>query len=390
MQPKTQDKSLAAAPCSYETYRDAGFFSSLDGLRCLSILAVIWIHTGIRIEGLNLTQQGHLGVDLFFAISGFLITTLLLREREQWGQISLKAFYIRRSLRIFPLYYTVIVLYVIAVWAVGPTTFAGREFFANLPYFLTYTSNWFVHLDGRVIFYFAWSLATEEQFYLVWPVVEKLLRGWRAVGLIIVLLIVRALVGTAVTSGRLPDDHLGVVILLSIHPAILGGVVMAHVLHDRRTFELVRPVLGARWTAPLMLAGLVTAVELALPHGYIWVLMVLLVGSVVIRESNGLGPLLRWRPIAHIGLVSYGIYLMHMLSYNAVKQVLSTIGLEYAWLWFPATVVAATFVATISYRYYESWFLRLKNRFARVRTRHPVSAGPDKESEPQSRSSATS
>ena len=122
----TQADSLAASQCSYETYRATGFFSSLDGLRCLSILAVIWVHTGIRLEGLRLTYQGHLGVDLFFAISGFLITTLLLREREERGRISLRAFYIRRSLRIFPLYYTVVLLYVIVVWALEPRTPAGQ------------------------------------------------------------------------------------------------------------------------------------------------------------------------------------------------------------------------------------------------------------------------
>lgn len=361
----TSDESLAGAPCSYEAYRDTGFFSSLDGLRCLSILAVIWHHTGIRIEGLNLTGKGYLGVDLFFAISGFLITTLLLREHDKWGRISLRAFYIRRTLRIFPIYYTVIMLYVIVVWAMERTTLAGRDFFTNLPYFLTYTSNWFVKLDGRVTFYFAWSLATEEQFYLVWPTVEMLLRGWRSVGLIVAFLIVRELVGIAVASGRLPGDYLAVVILRSIHPAILGGVVMAHVLHDRRTFEMVRLVLRGRWAAPLILAALVAAVELSVPMGYIWTLMVLLVGSVVIRESNGLGPVLRWRPIAHVGMVSYGMYLMHMLCYNAVKKVLPTIGLDHAWLLFPVTVAVVTFAATISYRYYESRFLRLKTRFGR-------------------------
>src|SRR5579862_2132540 len=110
---------------SYDAYRQARFFSSLDGLRCLSILAVIWHHTGIRTGGVHLAEAGYLGVDLFFAISGFLITTLLLREKEQCGQISLKAFYLRRSLRIFPLYYTIIVVYLIAVWAIDRNTIAG-------------------------------------------------------------------------------------------------------------------------------------------------------------------------------------------------------------------------------------------------------------------------
>jgi peptidoglycan/LPS O-acetylase OafA/YrhL len=66
---------------THAAYRETGFFASLDGLRCLSILAVIWHHTGTRSEALLLSQQGYLGVHLFFAISGFLITTLLLRER---------------------------------------------------------------------------------------------------------------------------------------------------------------------------------------------------------------------------------------------------------------------------------------------------------------------
>ena len=364
----TPCKLLTATSCSYQTYRSTSFFNSLDGLRCLSILGVIWFHTA---KGAGFAQSGALGVDQFFAISGFLITTLLLREQEKWGRISLTAFYIRRTLRIFPLYYSMIALYIIVVWSLERTSFVGMQFFVNLPYFLTYTSNWFVHLDDRVIFYFAWSLATEEQFYLIWPTVEKFLRGWRSVGLIVALLIVREFVEIALASGRVPSDNLWVVILLSIHPAILGGVVMAHILHDQRTFAMISPVLGGRWAALLIFVGLVVALVLALPLGYIWMLMVLLVGSVVIRESNSLSPVLTWRPIAHVGIVSYGMYLMHMLSYHAVNEVLITIGLNHEWLRFTTTAVVTTFAATISYRYYESWFLRIKNRFARGQTHRP-------------------
>ena len=374
MQPACNEKLCAAASCTYETYRNTSFFASLDGLRCLSILAVIWHHTGMHIEGLSFTQRGFLGVDLFFAISGFLITTLLLREKERWGGISLGSFYIRRTLRIFPVYYTVIILYIIIVWSLERTSFLGQQFFSNLPYFLTYTSNWFVKPDHRVIFYFAWSLATEEQFYLIWPTVEKFLNGWRPVGLIIAILMVRELVEIAVAFGQMRGDNWGVVILLSIHPAILGGVVMAHLLHDRRIFAFVSPLLGGRWSAFIIFIGLIVAVELNLPQGGVWLLMVLLVGSVVIFELNSLRPLLTWRPIVHIGMVSYGIYLMHMISYNAVKEMLPVIGLDYSWLWFPSTVLLSTFAATLSYRYYESWFLRLKSQFARVQTRHPVPA----------------
>ena len=146
----------------------------------------------------------------------------------------------------------------------------------------------------------------------------------------------------------------------------------AAVLHDRRGFELVSPVLGNRWAAPLALAGLLMTIEGGLPMGGIWGLMVALVGCVVIRETNGLAPILGWRPIAHIGVVSYGMYLLHMLSFHAVKWMLSAIGLNHEWLWFPATVVAATLAATLSYRYYESWFLRLKDNYSRGGARIPA------------------
>jgi peptidoglycan/LPS O-acetylase OafA/YrhL len=365
-----RNSRLASPQPSYDDYRSATFFSSLDGLRCISILAVIWHHTGIHAGGLNLARQGYLGVDLFFAISGFLITTLLLRERERFGSISLRDFYIRRTLRIFPLYYAVVLIYVVLVLALERGTPAGRDFLKNLPYFLTYTANWFVVLDGRVIFYFAWSLATEEQFYLVWPTIEKLWRGWKPVWLIVAVLLVRQVVEAAVTGGALPRENLAVIIVLAIYPPLLGGVVMAHVLHDRRTFERAKQVLGTRWAAVLILAALFAALEFAWPRSIVWTLMVVLVGAVVIRESNGLAPLLTLRPVAHIGMVSYGMYLMHMLSYNLVKKALAILDWTNPWLLFPVTAAIATLAATFSYYYYEAWFLRLKQRFTRVRTRH--------------------
>src|SRR5437870_3157565 len=91
----------------YGEFRQTRYFGALDGLRCLSIVAVVAFHT-LRGTSSPIVLRGNLGVDLFFLISGFLITTLLIRERSQYGAISLKKFYIRRTLRIFPLYYAVL------------------------------------------------------------------------------------------------------------------------------------------------------------------------------------------------------------------------------------------------------------------------------------------
>ena len=169
------------APTDHALFLSQKRFGSLDGLRAICIVTIIWQHTAPAWVNPTLAHIGSQGVTLFFAISGFLITTLLLRERARNADIDIKSFYVRRALRIFPLYYGVLALYVAVVTVMERHTAAGRAFFDNLIYFATCTSNLFVPLDGRVIFYFAWSVAAEEQFYLLWPSVLYWSRTeWRA------------------------------------------------------------------------------------------------------------------------------------------------------------------------------------------------------------------
>ena len=148
---------------AFDSFKAQRYFGSLDGLRCLSVLAVIWHHTAAIAFTHPLLVHGTAnGVTLFVAISGFLITTLLLRERERTGGLDLKRFDIRRTLRIFPLYYTVLAVYVVLVLVVETNPVRRSDFFGNLPYYATYTSNFAVSLSASgTIFYFAWSLATE-------------------------------------------------------------------------------------------------------------------------------------------------------------------------------------------------------------------------------------
>ena len=317
---------------------------------------MIWHHCGWNqsAEGWALASTGYMGVDLFFVISGFLITTLLLREREDTGRISLRDFYIRRTLRIFPLYYTVIGLYVVTVYLFERNSAPGQAFFANLPFFLTYTSNWFIQLEGRVIFYFAWSLATEEQFYLVWPTLEKALRGFAIPATVGAILVVRTII-----ERTAPDAGLWATIILSIHPAILCGVLLAHALHHRSLYPVLERVMGRLWFGPAILVATITAMGLLAPKSVIWTFMALLVGAAVVRERNGL-PFLRWRPLAYVGTISYGMYLLHMLCHNVVKRALA----GHEALWLPATIALTIVVAGVSFRYYESRFLALKHRFS--------------------------
>jgi peptidoglycan/LPS O-acetylase OafA/YrhL len=339
----------------YDAYRGTRVFASLDGLRCLSILAVIWHHCGWVSQPWaahwSIFHMGYRGVDLFFVISGFLITTLLLRERQETGGVSFREFWMRRALRIFPLYYTVVALYALTVFLFERQSAAGEAFFGNLPFFLTYTSNWFIQLDGRVIFYFAWSLATEQQFYLVWPAIEKTF-GAMAIPLVVgSILLVRQAVETWA-----PDSPWATMIV-SIHPAILGGVLLAHVLHDPKGYAIAAKTMGQKWFGPAALVAVVVALSLE-QRWMIWASMTLLVGAAVAREDHLL-TFLRWRPLAYLGTISYGMYLLHLLCHNVVKRALP--GLELLWL--PATIALTALVAGLSFRYYESHFLRLKKRF---------------------------
>src|SRR5437868_5861023 len=113
---QARSKSSAVdANTAYQAFMSASRFGGLDGLRAFSVVAVIWCHvTGPHT--LELLNRGNKGVDLFFAISGFLVTSLLLREHRKTCGISLRNFYIRRTLRIFPLYYAVLCLYCVLVF----------------------------------------------------------------------------------------------------------------------------------------------------------------------------------------------------------------------------------------------------------------------------------
>ena len=146
------------------------YLPELDGLRALAVLLVVTVHMHARAwHALN----GHLGVILFFVLSGYLITALALREEATLGRLHLRAFFIRRSFRIFPLYYLVLALYCLLIFGLGVSPEKRQLLAWELPYFLTYLQEipFFgaaAHPQGP--FYQSWSLGIEEKFYLVWPI----------------------------------------------------------------------------------------------------------------------------------------------------------------------------------------------------------------------------
>jgi peptidoglycan/LPS O-acetylase OafA/YrhL len=357
----------------YDEFKNTRFFGSLNGLRCISIIAVIWHHTASTRFPEGIAHLGYHGVTLFFAISGFLITTLLLREKERNGTISLLGFYIRRSLRIFPLYYLVLIFYCISTLIFEGSSRYGASFFLNLKFYLTYSSNWFVSLsDNRAIFYFAWSLATEEQFYVLWPSIERFLKG-RYAALVAVLMIVVSQAAQYIMTSTGTPAPFPLIVASSISTAICLGVLMAHALNDERIYSVVSRIFGRRWSAAAALVACVAILCFAPYLGLAERILIplsfaLLVGSCVIREDNCLAGILSLKPLDWIGTISYGVYLLHMLSANLVKRIMPIIGLEGPLPYFILTSTVAVCAATVSYLFYESRFLRLKEHIERKRT----------------------
>ncbi|CAM2070184.1 Acyltransferase [Sulfidibacter corallicola] len=351
----------------YADYRAKRYFGSLDGFRALSIIAVIWHHTGGDIvgNGIPMLKLGFLGVDMFFVISGFLIVTLLLRERDRTGGISLKGFYLRRTLRIFPIYYGIMAALAALFLFVRSGSPMAQAFWQELPYYLTYTSNW----THTAVFAVAWSLACEEQFYLIYPPIEKFLRKW-VLPAIVAFIFVNQLANFGILDPFF-ESLLGTAeleVLQATFTPICLGVVVAHVLHHKSGFDALARIFGHPFM-PLVCGG-VLLVSLNLPFDDIsglprlltQLIMTGLLLSCVMREDHVIDRPMRSFFFKRIGLVSYGMYLYHMFVREAMSRGLPQNLFDQPLLRFGLCLVVTWVIAEVSFKLVESPILAYKDR----------------------------
>ncbi len=350
---------------SHAAYLAAKRFPSLDGLRCLSIVPVVWHHATLGpLPGL--LGKGPVGVDLFFALSGFLITTLLLREQSATGTLDIARFYARRAFRILPLYYGTLLLYTLRALFLLPDSPSRAHFWKSLPAFATFTTNWLVDFDvpHPVMFAFAWSLATEEQFYLLWPLVARAARtSLLPVATATLLLLGDQAAEHGLFASLLPTGGLALRVLTSVASPLCLGVLLAHALHRPRPFSLAYLLLGRRAAAPLcLLAVLALLAADGAPLWTVQLALALLVGACSIRPDHGLRRLTDARAPAFIGAVSYGMYMLHVSAITFVKQLLPAQHHSAPRIFFPAFALTLL-LAAASHRWFERPFLRFAERF---------------------------
>ncbi len=207
----------------------------LDSLRFVAFLGVLIFHamplsldfyTGSGVPSLvgaaicGAVTSGAFGVDLFFALSAFLITTLLLRERETNGRVDVRSFYIRRILRIWPLYFAFI-LFAVALQLVVKSQHLGLPYVAG---FFLLAGNWIYVLYGlpHSIAIPLWSISIEEQFYLTWPLIVRGVSRRRMAGFAVAVLVIATVARLALVLGRYPQAAIEYNTLARLDPIALG------------------------------------------------------------------------------------------------------------------------------------------------------------------------
>lgn len=278
--------------------------ASLDGLRAVSIIVVTVSHLQP-----GAVSFGSHGVDVFFVISGYLITHLLLNERERSGTISIPKFYIRRVQRIIPAF-AFFLLITLTLFRFG---FVDLDISA-LPLALTYTYNLFPHKNLQV-FGPIWSLCVEEHFYLLWPAAVLLLRRRKLVGVLIGVFPMAAIVRAwlEIHHSPLNPDFF----TLTRLDTIAAGCLFAILLHSTIA-ERLRKLLRTPWLLPVsfgcyMLSACVLTLSgkyhLFLQHAVEALLIAAMMGSLIEQPRSLCGRFLNSKPLVQIGLLSYSLYL---------------------------------------------------------------------------------
>jgi peptidoglycan/LPS O-acetylase OafA/YrhL len=362
----TEQTAVTRTKAGHTKHRAPG----LDGVRALAVLAVMAFH-----EGLRGAPGGFLGVDVFFVLSGYLITDLLVTQRGRLGRLDLRIFWTRRARRLLPALAVVLIVVTAAVAVLEPDQLAGLR--PALLAAVTYSSNWFQAVHH--VSYFAsfgpppplqhlWSLAIEEQFYLAWPLIlgllltqvsDRLVRvAFAWLGAVISALLMAILYAHGGDPSRVyygTDTHLTA---LLVGAALALTWPLAKVATAPREFTRRLDFLGMAGLAVLAWAigHLSGADPVVYPAGL--ALAALAAGALVLAATAGgaVGALLSMRPLRWLGIRSYGIYLWHW-PVIALIAAASGPGPAAAWLWVVEACLAIV-LAAASWKWIEAPILR--------------------------------
>jgi peptidoglycan/LPS O-acetylase OafA/YrhL len=371
----------------------------LDAVRFLAFLLVLFHHVLPDGSDIRVTRYSHLaraiidaiaksgsyGLRLFFVLSAFLICELLVRERESAGTVRIGQFYIRRILRIWPLYYLGLALGLVIIFL--PSGDLGD--LRAMGWFAVFLGSWWITLHGSVAnpMNVLWSISVEEQFYLLAPCLIKFSPRrilYLACGLLIAISNLRLFM---VARGTPSDMSVWTDPLICFQP-FAAGILVSLALHGRL------PALGrlSRWSLILGAAicwSIATFVLhsrfLGLPYPGAWRILAGYalsdLGAVfILLGFLGIRPELIPRPVIYLGLISYGLYVFHDFAVTLVRRASIGHRLSMHISYYPLRAAVSggldlilafgvvVGLASLSYRYFESIFLRMKRRHSVIQS----------------------
>ncbi len=378
------------------------FFPNLDGLRFICFLLVFLFHS-YKVLFANLKgtvvydiveflfQHGELGVNFFFVLSGFLITFLLIREVEVSGTVHIKNFYIRRVLRIWPLFYLCVFIGFV-VWPLAKHFAGAASVETSDPWYYVFLVNNFDYIHQQsiseqlfpdaLILIVLWSVAVEEQFYLVWPVILKYIpkRGYPLIFLAIILFtLVFRFFHVGDRGGDLHD-----IAVLRFHTfAVIGdmavGALMAYYCSYQSRFLVWVTNLKKSQLLFIYLMSVAVLLFREQLFGHFAVATILervviaiLFGLIILEQNfckNSFFKFSSFKNMSKLGMYTYGLYCLHFLVISILGSVAQKLGFL---LDNPVTAIVITLLALffsiilciLSYRFYEKPFLKLKDKFA--------------------------
>ena len=374
--------------------------SSIDGLRAIAVTAVVLYHLGI-----SWIPGGFLGVDLFFVISGYVITRLILDSINQSSALDLRAFYAARIRRIYPgfLFMVISTIIFIGVWAPE----AIKRFLSDLPYALSGTLNWalvarnqdyFETIGRPPLLQHTWSLAVELQFYLVWPIILlTVLKYFGKKNIARIALIIAIISGTALFLVSLQLDQANAAQVSHIYfgtdthslGLFLGSALAVSWIPQNLSANITRRaqdvidgigvvgLLGLISTFLFIDESNASLYRIAFPLAGIFGCLVIIS---LVHPASRFAPIISTPPFRWIGQRSYGIYIWHWVIFQVTRPSVDLSG--ETWALYLARVLLVLALADISLRWVEipfrqgqvqTWFRGMKYRSSKERVRQQLS-----------------
>jgi peptidoglycan/LPS O-acetylase OafA/YrhL len=373
------------------------YFPNLNGLRFIAVMLVIVFHIegykslfkmqDSRISVPFIALSGPIGVIFFFVLSGFLITYLLLSEENLFQEINIGKFYTRRMLRIWPLYFLILVLAffilpnidIFILPGYGKDAIYSNLVWKILLYVLLFPNLACVMLSAVPYATHIWSIGTEEQFYLAWPLLLRYIKRRRRLLMAVIIIAyvaIAILLNSHYTDGLWRRDVMrGFWSRFNIDCMAIGGIFALLYFQKSKFLKVFQNTTLFYCTVALVLLLFGMGFHFRYFHNEVYGL---LFGIIILNfaTNHTIKISLEYKVLHYLGRISYGLYMYHPIAIILAFAICRGINLSTNWVIYPLAVLLTIGFAALSYHYFEAFFLKFKKKFSNIKSGDKAKATP--------------